>query len=124
MQHVANGRVRDKIDARRHRSLDQYSVQVTSGDGGPAQSIRIVARDAGATGAGDDHPCDRDRAPADSMADSQSIEDGQRPGIERVATELIARKPRAIDQAHLNAGTRQNKGRHAAGRPRAHHENV
>ena len=124
MHQAAHRRVRDKIRARRHRRLDQHSVQVASGDGSPAQPIRIVAGDGGAPGAGDHHSRDRNRPLADSVADSQSIEDGQRAGIERVATELVARKARAIDQAHPDTGTRQHEGRHAAGRPRAHHEDV
>ena len=119
MQRAANRCARDKIGACRHRSLEEYGVQVAPRDGGTGETVRIIAGHARAEGSRDDHPSYRYRALAHTTAESEPVEDGQRARVERIAAELVARKARAIDEAHVDAGTRQNECRDAPGRPGA-----
>ena len=119
VQRAMNRRARNKLGAGRHRGLEEYRVQIAPRDGGAGQTVRIVAGHSCTEGPCDDHPFDRYRAFAHATADSEPIEDGQRAGVERIAAEFVTRKPGAIDEAHVNTGTRQNERRDAARRPGA-----
>ena len=124
IQRAANGRARNEVHARGYGGLEEHDVQVAPRDGGAGEIVRIITGHARAEGSGDQHPFDRNRALADATADSQPIEHGERAGIERVAAELVSRKARAIDEAHIDTGPRQDERRHAAGRPRTDNKNV
>jgi hypothetical protein len=58
------------------------------------------------------------------VRDAQPIEHRQRPRIQRVTTQLVARKARAVDQAYANTGTREYQRSNAASRARSDDEDV
>ena len=74
--------------------------------------------------AGDVHAGDRRRALPQRAGDTEPIENRQRSRIHRVAAQLVAGKPRAIDEPHADAGPREHECRDAAGRPRADDQDV
>jgi ribosome assembly protein YihI (activator of Der GTPase) len=50
--------------------------------------------------------------------------DRERAWIQRVATQLVARKRRTVDETHADARTRERQRGHGAGRPGADYEHI
>ena len=83
----------------------------------PAHAVAVAADDADAGLAGDNHAGHRHSA-VGHRANPQPAEQRERPGVERVATQLLAGEPRAIEQPHPRARARQHQRRNRARRAR------
>jgi hypothetical protein len=86
--------------------------------------MRVPTLDGRAALTGQQHPGDVQRATLDLIRDAEPTEDRQRPGVDRVAAELVARERRAIQQEYTRARARQYNPSDRAGGARAHDHHI
>ena len=106
------------------RRIDQQLVQHATRQRSSAYAGRVIGGHQCAAGAADRHAADRQRALTNRRGDAEAVEDRQRSRIQRVATELVARKARAIRDAHADAGAGEDERGNAARRASADDEYV
>jgi hypothetical protein len=120
----ANAYLRDEISASGNCGLHEQLIKISTEDGGPTNGIPILGADRRPTGSSDNHAGHRKRSSADFPADTETIEDRERPGIHRVATELVTWKPRTVEETNADPRTRQDDRCNRACRPRPNDQDV
>jgi hypothetical protein len=91
---------------------DQHPIEILAQDRSTAGPRRISSLDTHAAVAGDQHALYR-KVSGDT-SDSQSVEQRERTGIDRVSAKLVTREPRAIEDLHTSASARQHDGCYGA----------
>jgi hypothetical protein len=110
-------------NAARKCAAEQHLVEVAATDGEAAPAAAIPRPDSRAVLAGDDHSVDRLGASV-NLREGEAPQQSQRARVERVAAQLVARKPRAIDKQHPGAAAREHGCRDAARGSRAADDDI
>ena len=121
---ATHGRAGIELTPGADRVLQQHPVEIATQNRAARHARRIRALDGYAALAGQQHPVDAQAAPLDLGRDAERAQPPERPGIHRVAAQLVARERRAIDDAHAHARARQHQAGDRARRSRADDEGV
>jgi hypothetical protein len=113
-----------ELTPRRDRVLQQDPIEIAPQNRAArhARGIRTLDRDAAL--AGQEHPVDTQPATLDLVGDAERAQTTERPGVDRVAAQLVARERRPIDDENARAGARQHQPGDRARRPRADDQDV
>jgi hypothetical protein len=105
----ADDGVRFEQTAGTDRVLKKYPIQFAPDDGPAMKAIRVPTLNRVLILAGDEHAIDAKPARLDRSGDSEPAQGGERPGVDRVATQLVARESGAVEQCHPRPGSREDQ---------------
>ena len=106
--------------ARQHGFLEhERRVEVAPQNGQTMNPRPVVATHDGAALPREQHAANRQRARLDAPGQIQPSQRRERARVDGVAAQLVAWKPRTVEQQHARARPRQDRGRHGASRTRA-----
>ena len=123
MDGTSNEKALVYLDACGGNDAQERGVEYRAPKRPPEYTVAVAADHPDAGLAGDDHAGHRHSA-IRHRANSQPAENAERARVERIATELLAGKPRPIDQAHPRARPREHQRRNRPRRTRATDQNV
>jgi len=106
------------------RLPQQQPIQIAPHHRSAADANRVAPLDRDAALPRQDHPADRQAAPLDLLRDAEPPQHPQRPRIDRVAAQFVARKRGAVDDAHPRAAARCDESGNRTSRPGADNQNV
>ena len=104
--------------------VHERRVQVAPGNRQSIHSGGVLAAHQGPPFTSEEHAVNRSRARFEARRQVEASQHGQRPGVDRVAAQLVSGKAGTIDEKHARAGTREDGRRHAASRTRAGNDDV
>jgi hypothetical protein len=104
--------------------LQQDPVEIAAEDRAAADAVRVTALDRGTALAREHHPFHAQAARLDLVGNTERAQPRQRAGVDGVASQLVARKCCAIEDADTRAGARQDEAGACARRSGANDDDV
>src|SRR5262249_35839181 len=99
-----------------NRLLEEHPVEIAPHDRAPRLPARGAPVDDVAALAGDPHAVDTQRARVEVAGNTETPQPLERPGIDRVTAQLVAREHGAIEQQHARPRAREDKAGDRASR--------